>query len=234
MKQHRKSAAPRDSSNLGDSCEAMGEAIAGWEMAEGRHLPWREATGVYPLALAEVLLQKTKAADVEPVWRTVVSRYPTATALAAAGSEDLRCLVAGLGLGHQRVERLQAMARALSMEPVPDRVPGLGPYGSAVVALAAGLAPSSPPVDGNVARVICRLLGLSFERGEPRKKPEVKAAVSELLATQPGRAEQLVIAYGLVDLGATLCTPHHPDHEGCPLAPWCAAFQNSSEIEAER
>lgn len=200
----------------------VAEALTRWAKTSGRRPLWRETADPYKLAVAEILLQKTKGHDVEPVWTRVVSAYPSPDALAVAADGDLHAMVAHLGLGNQRVQRLKSMAVAMRTGRTTQKLPSLGPYGSAVVALAEGREPETPPVDGNIARVICRYLGLEFERGEPRKKPEVKEAVSDLLRTQRGSVRQLRVVYALVDLGATVCTPAKPDCPACPLFRSCA------------
>ena len=87
--------------------------------------------------------------------------------------------------------------------------------------LASGDLPEFPPVDGNIARVVTRLGGLEFERGEPRKKPEVRAAVATM--TQGLTSfDALETVYALVDLGALLCRPANPCCTSCPLRRACA------------
>lgn len=191
-------------------------------MEHGRKLPWRSTRDPYLLAVAEVLLQKTKGPDAARVWQCLVEMYPSACELADADPTAVRETVAGLGLGDQRTARLQALAAALC-QGARGKLPALGPYGSAITTLASGREPETQPVDGNVARVITRLYGLSFERGEPRKKPAVKNAVTAMLDTRQRAPDKLEVAYGLVDLGAAICTPHRPACERCPLSTWCVS-----------
>jgi A/G-specific adenine glycosylase len=200
-----------------------------WGAARGRLPPWRLSRDPYALAAAEILLQKTRGEDVEPVWEALMSAYSVPAKLAEADDEEVRGIVAVLGLGSQRVQRLKRMAQAMHGREHYARLPGLGAYGSAVLALTGGRCPDTPPVDGNIARVICRSLGLSFARGEPRKKPEVKRAVARLLHEQETPAAKLDVVYGLVDLGATVCTPHSPDCSSCPLSD-CCAFARSGPV----
>ena len=139
--------------------------------------------------------------------------------LTGPGADELLELVAPLGLGAQRVARLRAMAAHFDAGS-PACPPGMGPYGYGVVVLASGQIPEVAPVDGNLARVVSRVNGWRFERGEARKKPEPRAAVRELLAGVRA-AERLAILYALVDVGATLCKRVHPDCVRCPLQSSC-------------
>lgn len=201
----------------------LATALREWGLRYGRTTSWRLGSSQYGLAAAEILLQKTKAQDAESVWQQLIASYPTACALAAAAPHAVEQIVAELGLRTQRTARLQSMATVLCQGNSTGKVPGLGPYGSAILALNAGHEPTAPPVDGNIARVVSRVGGLTFERGEPRKKQSVKAAVSALLATATCPADKLAIVYALVDLGATVCKPGVAGCQLCPLSPNCAS-----------
>lgn len=200
-----------------------GEHLKQWARTNGRYTPWRALNDRYKLAVAEILLQKTKAEDVEPVWEEFVRLFPDVDALRCADDRAVLKLVKPLGLGNQRVQRLKDMAEALEEGHISKPVPGLGPYGSAILALSQGLEPASPPVDGNIARVVCRLQGFTFRRGEPRKKPEVKSFVAQLLSSQTTTEQKLLVAYSLIDLGATVCKPRKPVCVECPLVEYCTS-----------
>jgi len=171
--------------------------------------------------VAEILLQKTKADDAEAVWRDVLAAYPHPCDLAVAQDIEVEHLVASLGLRRQRTGRLKAMAAALCRGGNNGKIPGLGPYASAIIDLSAGIDPVEVPVDGNIARVIARLHGLTFERGEPRKKQAVKEVVLALMSTSGKPGGKLRTVYALVDLGATVCTPRIPSCSACPLVRYC-------------
>lgn len=193
-----------------------------WATKSGRRPPWRLSSDLYELGVAEILLQKTKAEDVEKVWRPLIDQYPCSSSLAVADDEALLRVIGHLGLGPQRAGRLKSMAAALAKSPGPGPVPGLGPYGSGVLALADNRNPRAPPVDGNIARVMSRYLGVSFGRGEARKKTVIRDAVATLLARRSPR-RKLALVYALVDLGAAVCTPKSPNCAGCPLSRSCAS-----------
>ena len=189
-----------------------------WGREFGRSFPWRSERG-FRLAVAEVLLQKTRGAAVEPVWRALLRAYPDARSLAGADRSDVERIVGALGLGKQRAGRLIAVAQSCS-QPAETASTGLGPYGQGVVRLANGELPEVAPVDGNVARVVSRLHGWTFERGEPRKKREVHQAVMELLGGALPR-DRMETFYALVDIGATVCFPQRPRCQSCPLSGTC-------------
>lgn len=198
---------------------SLGARARAWGRKHARHFPWRDAAA-YEVAVAEVLLQKTRGEAVEPYWRRVITRYPDYEHLARARASTLTRLVAPLGLGEQRAARLIGMARSVVRD---EPLTGLGPYGRAVVALTDGQRVDEAPVDGNVARVLSRVTGWSWERGESRKKPELRALALDLVSGQPRRG--LATMYALVDLGALICTPRNPRCPECPLASLCASAQ---------
>ena len=191
-----------------------------WAARSGREFPWRASSG-YELAVAEVLLQKTRGEAVIPVWRTLVERFPTAAALADCDRGEVRGIVAPLGLKDQRSDRLIAMSAAWPISSTDGCLPGLGSYGAGVVLLADGFDAPVPPVDGNMARVVSRFFGWTFETGEARKKPQVRGAVARTL--RRARASKLSLLLALVDLGALVCLPRNPDCTDCPLSPFCVS-----------
>jgi A/G-specific adenine glycosylase len=198
------------------------EALLTWAGQHGRNVPWRSLTDAYRLGIAEVLLQKTKAVDAIPVWSALVTAYKTPKALASAPANELLTIVSKLGLGNQRVLRLKQMASSMLTKHKLQELAGLGSYGSAILALAQGSEPVTAPVDGNIARVVCRYLGLSFKRGEPRKKKEVHQAVMMLLGLFNQPTTKLCLVYALVDLGDSVCRPHNPSCGACPVSGSCA------------
>ena len=195
-----------------------------WAETQGRRPPWRDYPEAFGLALAEVLLQKTKADAVVEPWRECVRLFPTPESLSDAPDWQVHQVVKRLGLGLQRTSRLKAMAKNWeTLWNSKSSLPGLGPYGSSIVRLASGLQDAAAPIDGNIARIICRYYGLQFQRGEARKKPEVGNAVRGALEGAGEPRNRLMLLYGLVDLGAIVCKPSKPSCEQCPLRLGCVS-----------
>ena len=204
-----------------------GDLLA-WYDRHARMLPWRARRGEqaepYRVWLSEIMLQQTTVKTVAPYFAKFLQRWPTVEALAAASLDDVLRAWAGLGY-YARARNLHACARAVVERHAgifPDEVerlralPGIGDYTAAAVAAIAFDRPAVP-VDGNVERVVARLFAL--EEALPAAKPELKQLASSLLP--PHRAGDF--AQGLMDLGATLCSPKRP---ACALCPWndvCAA-----------
>ncbi len=203
-----------------------------WYAARKRDLPWRRTRDPYAIWVSEVMLQQTQVKTVLGYYERWMQRFPTVAALAAAADADVLHAWQGLGY-YSRARRLLSGARAVTERhggELPRDVaallalPGIGPYSAgAIASIAFGL--PEPLVDGNVVRVLTRWFAL---RGDPAKAP-LKQRLWQL-------ARQLVPAdrpadfnQGLMELGATLCTPLSPRCPECPLAVECAALKQGLE-----
>ncbi len=215
---------------------ALRRTLLAWYDRHRRDLPWRarpgETADPYRVWLSEIMLQQTTVAAVAPYFRRFTEAWPTVEALAAAPDADVLAAWAGLGY-YARARNLIKCARTVANEhggQFPDTedglrdLPGIGPYtAAAVAAIAFGRA--AMPVDGNIERVMARLHAI--ETPLPAAKPELSEAAKRL--TPRSRAGDL--AQGLMDLGATVCTPRSP---ACALCPWrepCRA--RAAGIQAE-
>jgi A/G-specific adenine glycosylase len=188
-------------------------ALIRWYERVKRDLPWRRTRDPYAIWISEIMLQQTRVAAVIPYYEKFLAAFPDVPALACAPEEKVLAMWAGLGY-YSRARNLQKAARA-----VGDRFPGdyesirslagVGDYTAAAVAsIAFGLPHAA--VDGNVRRVMARLMG---------SDAGVQLHADGLLdRSDPGRWNQAVM-----ELGATICTPRDPSCEQCPLARFCCA-----------
>lgn len=203
---------------------AIRRALLSWYLRNRRDLPWRQDTDPYRVWVSEVMLQQTTVKTVRPYYEAFLQRFPTLESLAAAEEEQVLALWSGLGYYH-RARNLHRGARHVvrhhagrfprSLEAALA-VPGVGLYtASAVLSISHGL--PLPVVDGNVRRVLARLLVL---RGPQWQKdgPYYNRAETLLDTTAPGDWNQAVM-----ELGATVCKPHDPACTACPLRTYCRA-----------
>jgi A/G-specific adenine glycosylase len=204
---------------------ALAEALLSWFSRARRDLPWREEPrDPYRTWVSEVMLQQTRVDVVVPYYLRFLSRFPTLRALAEAPLDDVLAHWGGLGY-YARARNLHRAARATVEQfggALPGSsaalatLPGFGPYTAAAVASLA-FGEDVALVDGNVARVLARVLLLP---GDPTQaRAAAWPAARGLLP--PGRAGAFNEA--LMELGATVCTPRAPSCGACPLAPACAA-----------
>jgi A/G-specific adenine glycosylase len=178
--------------------------------------------------LAEVLLQRTRADLVVPIYDRCVARFPTAEALAAARPDAVADLLRPLGFSHRNA-RVPALGRALRDDfggRVPQSydelrsLPGVGRYvANAVLLLAYGQ--RRPLLDPNVIRLLERAYGIRSSKVRPREDPALWELVDRIV---PGRSPQAV-ALGLVDLGSLVCLKRRPRCGSCPLHSRCNAFR---------
>lgn len=174
------------------------------------------------------MLQQTQVATVIPYYDRFIKRFPTIRSLASANAQEVLKLWQGLGY-YSRAQNLLAAAKMIVNEfhgEVPHdvesllRLPGVGRYTAGAVSSIA-FDRREPILDGNVARVLCRLD--QIESADVRDR----ATVTRLW----DRAKQLVpkvrpgdFNQALMDLGATVCTPRNPQCLICPLRNSCMAF----------
>ena len=170
------------------------------------------------------MLQQTRVETVLPFYNRFLERFPSVEDLAGADLEEVLALWSGLGY-YRRARQLHATARQIaaaggfpaSVEGLRG-LPGIGAYTAAAVAsIAFGVA--VPVLDGNVERVLSRLLALAESPRSAGARARLLAAAAELLdPRRPGDSNQ-----ALMELGATLCTPRRPKCLLCPLLPDCRA-----------
>ena len=147
---------------------AARRALLRWYRLHGRHdLPWRGVRNPWHVLLAELMLQRTRADLVAPVYLESVSRWPTAASFAEADPEEVQHVLRPLGLTH-RVRRLQRAAEHFS-GGVPRSYqrlvagPGVGPY-AATATLCFAYGRRIAVVDPSVIRFLERFLGLRSSR----------------------------------------------------------------------
>jgi len=203
-----------------------------WWDRHRRALAWRAAAGEAPdpyrVWLSEVLLQQTTAQAATPYYQSFIAQWPRVEDLAAAPLEAVIGAFAGLGY-YSRARNLHACAKEIarrggrfpSSEADLLALPGVGAYTAAAIA-AIAFGRKAAPVDGNIARVLARMLAL--DQPIARARGEVEAAAQALAPTE--RAGDF--AQAMMDIGATICRPRNPDCPSCPLRPDCGAFRTGS------
>lgn len=199
--------------------------LLAWFDQQQRDLPWRKSRDPYPVWISEIMLQQTRVDTARPYFERFIQAFPSVEDLASAEVEAVLSQWSGLGY-YQRARRLHAAARQIVAggEGFPSsfagwlRLPGVGPYTAAAISSIV-LSLREPAIDGNVMRVVGRLLALEED---PRKKSGYRAVQTEartLLDLQrPGDSNQAIM-----EIGATLCLPRRPRCSKCPLEQDCLA-----------
>ena len=202
----------------GRDLAAFRRALLRWYDAQRRDLPWRETRDPYRIWLSEIMLQQTRVAAVLDHYRLFLERFPNVQALAAATEETVLAAWSGLGY-YRRARMLHQAARQIVKQhggcfPRNSKallaLPGVGRYTAAAVASIAFAEPVAV-VDGNVERVLQRLIGINLTM------PQIWQHAQALLAdSRPGDFNQ-----AMMELGATVCAPRQPRCPECPVRKWC-------------
>ncbi len=206
---------------------AMNGPLLAWYRDHARILPWREDPSPYRVWISEIMLQQTRVEAVKPYFTRFLAELPDVEALAAVPEERLLKLWEGLGY-YSRARNLKKAARIVVEEyggRLPDsreeleRLPGIGSYtAGAIASIAYGRA--EPAVDGNVLRVLSRVLASREDIASQQVKRRFE---KELSATMP-RDSCGAFNQGLIEIGAILCLPRERARCGeCPLESVCLA-----------
>jgi len=203
-----------------------------WYSQQGRDLPWRVSRDPYAIWVSEIMLQQTQVKTVIPYYERWLQQFPTVQDLAAAEQQQVLKVWQGLGY-YARARNLHRAAQHIcakhdgrfpeTLEAVLE-LPGVGRTTAGGI-LSAAFNQPVPILDGNVKRVLARLIALLIPT---RKALSQLWQLSETLL-DPVRPRDFNQA--LMDLGATVCTPRQPN---CPHCPWkerCQAYNQGSQSE---
>jgi A/G-specific adenine glycosylase len=204
------------------------QKLLDWYDRNGRDLPWRRDHDPYRVWVSEIMLQQTRVAAVIEHYKKFLKRFPTVEKLAAAREASVLAVWSGLGY-YRRARMLHAAAKHVVKEyggrfPVNAKdlraLPGIGRYTSAAIASIAYGEPVAV-VDGNVERVLERLLGRRLAEEESWN------VAGELLdQKRPGDFNQ-----AMMELGAVICLPRQPICLMCPVNRWCVTRGELAKLE---
>jgi A/G-specific adenine glycosylase len=208
-----------------------------WYERGRRPLPWRETSDPYRIWVSEVMLQQTQVKTAQPYYERFVRRFPTLHTLAGAGLEEVLKRWEGLGYyaRARNLHRACAIVRERHSGRVPDTwaplraLPGVGDYIAAAVLSIAFNRPHAV-VDGNVKRVLARLLTMSAPVNQTASHRMFQEHADRLLdRRRPGDFNQ-----AMMELGALVCTPASPQCARCPLTRFCGAHRSDATARYPR
>ena len=207
-----------------------------WQRAQGRqHLPWQHTRDPYRVWLSEIMLQQTQVSTVLDYYPRFLQRFPDVAALAAAPIDDVLALWSGLGY-YSRARNLHRCAQDVvtrfggafpSTAEQLVTLPGIGRSTAAAIA-AFCFHERAAILDGNVKRVLTRVLGYGEDLAQIAHERSLWALAERLLPEQGS----VMPAYtqSLMDLGATVCLPRKVQCEACPVAGQCQALQQEQPL----
>jgi A/G-specific adenine glycosylase len=207
---------------------SIGTDIIAWFEQHGRDMPWRDTRDPYRIWIAEVILQQTRIETGVGYFYRFVERFPEVATLAAADQDEVLKHWEGLGY-YSRARNLHAAAKTLvdvygGVFP-PDyqelmKLKGVGPYTARAIGSFAFDNPTGV-IDGNVLRVMARVLGDSSPINQTKTRQKFQQLIDQWVEGVPSRP----FNFGMMDLGSGLCTPHQPGCMLCPLQLRCQAWQ---------
>tara|TARA_B100001996_G_scaffold71718_1_gene52629 strand:- start:1778 stop:2776 length:999 start_codon:yes stop_codon:yes gene_type:complete len=201
--------------------------VVQWYLDHGRHnLPWRKKVTPYRIWISEIMLQQTQVKTVIPYFKNFIKKFPSQKKLSEASEDQILAAWSGLGF-YRRARNIFASKEIIRKEygnKFPKEfhqiieLPGIGKSTAGAIMSLAYLNPH-PILDGNVKRVITRLLKKDLDL---LKEAELWKLSEDLLNSD----DCFSYTQGIMDLGATICTPLKPLCNECPVNSQClSAFK---------
>ncbi len=203
-----------------------------WYALHARDLPWRKSRDPYEIWVAEIMLQQTRVDTVLPYYERWLKRFPGINELAESSQHDVLNLWEGLGY-YSRARNFHLAAQIVVREfggVIPQepellvKLPGIGKAGAADISSIA-FGKDIGTVEGNIRRIVARLLDLSTTLGTKTFESQIQTFINANLPA--GKAGDYNQAW--MDLGATICTPENPNCQACPLRNDCIARKNGTQ-----
>ncbi|XVJ50673.1 MAG: A/G-specific adenine glycosylase [Vampirovibrio sp.] len=200
-----------------------------WYLAQARDLPWRNTSDPYAIWVSEIMLQQTQVVTVLPYFSRFMETFPTVEALAQAPAEFVLKQWEGLGY-YSRCRHLHEAAQVVVRDfqgKVPHELksilslPGVGRYTAGAI-LSFAYHQRVPLLDGNVKRILARLLGDEAPINQPATEKKQWTWIQSLLEASQ---DPYTFNQAIMELGAVICTPKQPKCLLCPLPEHCRAFQ---------
>lgn len=211
------------------------EPVVAWYRKHRRDLPWREHPDAYRVWVSEIMLQQTRVEAVKPYYERFLEAFPDVAALAEAEEDKLLKMWEGLGY-YNRVRNMQKAAQQVMTEHngrFPQsydeilKLSGIGHYtAGAISSFAYGIA--KPAVDGNVLRVVSRLLVSDADIMKASTRAQMERLIEEVIPIDAAAD----FNQGLIEIGAIVCVPNgEPKCEICPVAHLCKAKAQNIQME---
>ncbi len=204
--------------------------IVRWQATHGRNsLPWQNTRDPYRVWLSEIMLQQTQVATVLDYYARFLQRFPAVSDLAAAAQDEVLALWSGLGY-YSRARNLHRCAQDVMLLHAGQfprtaeqlqTLPGIGRSTAAAIASFC-FGERVAILDGNVKRVLTRVLGFSADLAQGANERALWDMATGLLPTQDLPDSMPRYTQGLMDLGATICAGRQPQCLLCPVQKLCS------------
>ena len=210
--------------------------IITWQQTHGRSgLPWQNTRDPYRVWLSEIMLQQTQVTTVLGYYARFLKRFPAVADLAKAELDDVLAMWSGLGY-YSRARNLHRCAQDVVLQhegsfpqsaELLKTLPGIGPSTAAAIASFC-FAERVAILDANVKRVLTRVLGFGGDLAIGKNEKKLWLMATSLLPEKDLSQTMPRYTQGLMDLGATLCTPRKPQCLICPVNGICRGFAEAN------
>jgi A/G-specific adenine glycosylase len=214
--------------------ERFAPLLIEWQRQEGRSgLPWQLTHDPYRVWLSEVMLQQTQVGTVLSYYPRFLERFPDVSSLARASADEVMALWSGLGY-YSRARNLHRCAQVVMGEhggvfpETAERLQALPGIGASTAAAIAAFCHGERVsiLDGNVRRVLSRLLAFEGDLAHAGPQRELWSLAQALLPRAPTHSDMTAYTQGLMDLGATVCLRTRPQCGQCPVQAVCRARES--------
>ena len=208
--------------------------IIDWYKLNKRNLAFREYSDPYAIWVSEIMAQQTQINTMLPYFEKWMKHFPTIQICADANIDDILKLWQGLGY-YRRARNLHEGCQFIVKHfngIFPDnysdirKVPGIGDYTASAI-LSIAFNKMYPAVDGNVLRVVSRVIESFDDISLSRTKSKIHSIVSEWMS-DCSNCDYSSFTQGLMEIGATICTPKTPKCEECPLKMKCTSYSKNT------
>jgi len=204
--------------------------ILNWYDLNKRSLPWRKNVSQtkkqYYTLVSEFMLQQTQVATVIPYFNRFIKNIPTIEKLSKYDDKKLIKLWEGLGY-YSRARNLKKSAIIINGKfggILPSNfedlksLPGVGDYTSTAI-MAIAFNQKFIPLDGNVERILKRVLYLRSEKAISKENMQISKKFFGLSERASDYAQ------AIMELGALVCRPTSPLCDKCPIRINCISYK---------
>ena len=217
----------------------ISKKILYWYDNNKRKLPWRKHVSKkqkqYFSLVSEFMLQQTQVKTVIPYFNNFVEKIPNIEKLAKVKNRKLMKCWEGLGY-YSRARNLKKTAQKVisnlkgnlpsSIEEL-KKLPGIGDYTSQAI-LAIVFNKPIIPLDGNVERVLKRVLYLKKEKEITKENLNNEKSFFGISKRSNDYAQ------AIMEIGALICKPSNPVCLKCPISDYCISFKkNDFQIKSK-
>jgi A/G-specific adenine glycosylase len=207
--------------------EEIRSGILEWSNKNLREFPWRNTQDPYKIIIAEIMLHRTNADQVKPVYEKFIEEFPDFSSIVRAGSKNIRTEIQSLGL-FWRSDLLYQLAEEVEEKyngtlPLEKNklmeLPGVGHYIASAI-LCFGYNRPEPLLDTNTVRVIGRIFGIKITDSSRRSKKFYKIMGDIVFCEKPKK-----LSLSMIDFAALVCTAKYPKHDLCSINHICCFYR---------